>query len=646
MECSYCSSMFAVDMLIRPTEVNENDYEGMGEGKGYDGDGGGGGAAVHAATAPCAHVLCLVCATNYVRQAMGDRAAMIQGGGVRCPGGRDCRSMVTVGAVGRLVGRSEDPSCRSKLEHHDEGPVQPLTREDQAKFGRMVQAALIPALQRRYCANAACVDADGARNVTDIGTEAPPEFVCAFCQTRMCALALPGGLPCGRESHRFAKGIWSCEAAKDVEALQWAREEAEAAGRALWEAEEKGLVHAGADLLTTTAIAATTKPCPKCGAGVSHYHGHSCHHISPSGGCPSCGQHFCYSCLGLGRHCRSCKVYCSSRDIVANLKPGADWPVDKRCGCPICPDCRPGRKPCVHCHGDCVVCMGVIPPGALDEEAVRRKAGAGSGGGRRGGAEGKAGGGGDWENAEDSARQAILGTVVSAKGNRGNVRLGRITDYDPLRTNKWSNREASSNKGKHEVTFRRQGGGSGTQWLDLARAVDWTVKVVQSLDQADEAERMQVAMAASRIDASRAETNRVIQAEEDRVARVAAEGVVQAAAKASKERNIRIRNAAIAGAGGVGLVAIAGPAAVVGAGAAAVGGIVTAVPIVAGGLYAAGSFVAGGIFAAGAMAAPVVSAGAGVVAAGVTADGVVALGVVATAIAAQGIQEPRPQRRY
>ena len=35
-----------------------------------------------------------------------------------------------------------------------------------------------------------------------------------------------------------------------------------------------------------------------------------------------------------------------------------------RCGCPICPDCRP-NKPCALCSGSCVVCRGIVPPGML-----------------------------------------------------------------------------------------------------------------------------------------------------------------------------------------------------------------------------------------------------------------------------------------
>jgi serine/threonine protein kinase len=50
---------------------------------------------------------------------------------------------------------------------------------------------------------------------------------------------------------------------------------------------------------TCRLIAATTKPCPNCRTGISHWHGHECHHIKPNGGCPACHQHFCYACETL-----------------------------------------------------------------------------------------------------------------------------------------------------------------------------------------------------------------------------------------------------------------------------------------------------------------------------------------------------------
>ena len=49
-------------------------------------------------------------------------------------------------------------------------------------------------------------------------------------------------------------------------------------------------------------LLASTKACPNCSIRTSHYHGHSCHHISPAkapkrGGCPNCHVNYCYKCL-------------------------------------------------------------------------------------------------------------------------------------------------------------------------------------------------------------------------------------------------------------------------------------------------------------------------------------------------------------
>eukprot|EP00808_Paulinella_micropora_P003652 g29504.t1 len=89
---------------------------------------------------------------------------------------------------------------------------------------------------------------------------------------------------------------------------------------------------------TQALIRSTSKPCPNCSAPTSHYREHECHHIRPGTGCPSCHHHFCYVCLqssGLSwvKRC-TCPVFC-----------------DQTCGCPICPDCKPGR-PCSLCPND------------------------------------------------------------------------------------------------------------------------------------------------------------------------------------------------------------------------------------------------------------------------------------------------------
>lgn len=126
---------------------------------------------------------------------------------------------------------------------------------------------------------------------------------------------------------------------------------------------------------TAEYIAATTKPCPGCGARTSHFHGHQCHHIRPDGGCTNCRTHWCYACGATedenrrergwrsGCRCRSgfWSSFCKSSNIRANLVQ-LPYPHDRRCGCQICPECRRG-SPCDTCDGRCVVCTGAVPPG-------------------------------------------------------------------------------------------------------------------------------------------------------------------------------------------------------------------------------------------------------------------------------------------
>jgi len=129
------------------------------------------------------------------------------------------------------------------------------------------------------------------------------------------------------------------------------------------------------DVLTKDFVAATTKPCPECTIRTSHFHGHECHHIRPGGGCSNCHTHWCYACgasdkenirlRGDRKKCRCAKgywsTYCDNKDIKRHLKQNP-YPYDERCGCPICPECKRG-KPCPSCFGECVVCLGIVPPG-------------------------------------------------------------------------------------------------------------------------------------------------------------------------------------------------------------------------------------------------------------------------------------------
>ena len=131
-------------------------------------------------------------------------------------------------------------------------------------------------------------------------------------------------------------------------------------------------------------IISTSKACPSCGYRSTHYHGHECHHISPSsrlsnrGGCPNCHVNYCYKCLssenenlrdrGGKANCRCgfwtnfCSPLSSLEDIAKYVAINSGGiPYDIRCGCVICSDCRYGRS-CDFCSGDCCVCRGDINP--------------------------------------------------------------------------------------------------------------------------------------------------------------------------------------------------------------------------------------------------------------------------------------------
>ena len=127
-------------------------------------------------------------------------------------------------------------------------------------------------------------------------------------------------------------------------------------------------------------IQAYSKPCPNCNVLGQHFHGHHCHHISPGTGCPQCRTHYCYGCAAYtvqGRkiigprsedgsgNCQKNQrhtLYCNFLFLDNNIDKSNGWPLDARCGCAICPFCRPGIK-CSTCPGTCVVCRGLHPPG-------------------------------------------------------------------------------------------------------------------------------------------------------------------------------------------------------------------------------------------------------------------------------------------
>lgn len=143
------------------------------------------------------------------------------------------------------------------------------------------------------------------------------------------------------------------------------------------------------DIFSDPYIAITSKKCPLCMSHLTHYQGHQCHHIT----CPNIAcltpdgnrTKLCYRCLetdytnlmrrGNASTCRCgfSHSFCSNALVGTNVQDilniSGEYPMDKKCKCVICPDCRVGR-PCHFCFGDCAVCKGICPHGPLNLEDV------------------------------------------------------------------------------------------------------------------------------------------------------------------------------------------------------------------------------------------------------------------------------------
>jgi len=178
--------------------------------------------------------------------------------------------------------------------------------------------------------------------------------------------------------------LWGQEKRFGEQELQLEREEIEKLKRWVVDNEQSSLQsNFDVEAATESFVLSTTKCCPSCGFRATHYHGHACHHISPGRGCPVCKVHYCYRCTSTADENKKlrgnesqCKCgywssFCqdlSDLNKISKFLALKPYPHDVRCGCVICPDCRPFRKPCGSCGGDCAVCLGYINPGPADLE--------------------------------------------------------------------------------------------------------------------------------------------------------------------------------------------------------------------------------------------------------------------------------------
>lgn len=277
--------------------------------------------------AGCTHGCCTGCAVRSIRGALGDAAAKVKPEGVACLQVHSgCEAFITARDVRNLHCRLASAADAAET----------LTGDECDRFDRFVALKSIemalPANRRAYCPQCSLVVEIGDPDDEDATLE--------------CECGAEWSL---REQRRLARVVASSEGGGD-----------------------------GDDAASARLIAATTKQCPNCGVGTSHYHGHACHHIGYHGnGCSNCGQHWCYVCqrphgapyqYERNPACPHGSNDCSSSDIARHVVQ-TPYPHDQRCGCPICPDCRQGR-PCELCEGDCVVCRGLVPPGPKEMVAA------------------------------------------------------------------------------------------------------------------------------------------------------------------------------------------------------------------------------------------------------------------------------------
>ena len=287
--------------------------------------------------AGCAHVMHRTCAVRMIRNALGSARSSVLPEGVRCPcsGSSGCNQFLTIQDCARLVSTvvtNGAAAGRGGTAAPTSGGAEEEPGDDEAEL----QPAEFESLTR-YAIEAAVPESE--------------KLFCPRCE-RMLLLASPGALPHGGAHCPHCDHRWDPRAA------------------------------AGEDDATREFLDATSKKCPTCGVRSTHYHGHDCHHIGyGQGGCLTCKQHWCYVCerkhgapegdgspaaftsMGASKHpdCTHGSSFCIPQGITDHLVP-SPYPHDSRCGCPVCPTCRPG-KPCEQCSGSCIVCRGAVPPG-------------------------------------------------------------------------------------------------------------------------------------------------------------------------------------------------------------------------------------------------------------------------------------------
>lgn len=269
----------------------------------------------------------------------------------RCPGHR-----LVPSCSGQLVDISYLQLVSPQL--LDEGVV-PLSMEELQRYNQQQVFAAIPAHQRIQCPYPTCQALLFNADAPDFASQPaegdpipePCKMRCSHCERllcRTCSELWAGSHLCPRlrPKQEEDERLSLAEVARLLQEQQL--QEAQEAERAelqrqirVVEEQQRQLerqrqAQQAQVVQSEDLIRATSKPCPRCRAPITHFKGHACHHITPAtdgGGCSVCHHQFCYVCLAQWHRCR-CPTFCTDD-----------------CGCPPCPACRPGQ-PCQDCDGD------------------------------------------------------------------------------------------------------------------------------------------------------------------------------------------------------------------------------------------------------------------------------------------------------
>ena len=275
----------------------------------------------------CGHAYCLACTTRHVQAELdipgADRLrCAFRGEPVDCTAPPDAETLEAVIRQGAL-----GPGACARARER----VTAARRNDALNAAQ--RSGNTPSRALTLCPNLNCV------RVFEVSASAASLGSCTSCPSCGVPVCVQCAAPWGGDPIRQLPSH---------EGMTCAAVVAAAAAAASSSAPARITLEATAAALGT--LAASIKTCPGCGAGVSHYRGHACHHIAPGRGCPECvrsgrvpAAHWCYCCRGPWPCSAGCPSFC-----------------DPACDCTDCPDCAPG-SPCLHCsgpNGSCRSCAG------------------------------------------------------------------------------------------------------------------------------------------------------------------------------------------------------------------------------------------------------------------------------------------------